>query len=212
MRYDFVFWDWNGTLFDDARAAWLAVNDMLNARSLPVITFEQYRDYIDVPIFRFYERVMDMSKESMEALSVEFNSLWARHLSESPLAFYASELLKELDKRGVKQYIFSSSQNKMITPYLRRFGIDEYFTAVLGSPDCYVGSKAERTRNYLKENSIPPERTVFIGDMVHDCETASLIGSDCILVSNGHQSRDALVKTGREVASSLFELSKLLTI
>ena len=45
MKYEYVFWDWNGTLFDDAEASWLAVNDMLTARKLPPITFLQYKEY-----------------------------------------------------------------------------------------------------------------------------------------------------------------------
>lgn len=212
MRYDHVFWDWNGTLFDDARSAWQAVNCMLDARKLPNISFEQYRDYIDVPIVRFYEKVMDVSAESMEALSVEFNTLWEAHLSSSPLADGAYEFLEDLSKKGIKQYIFSSSQSKMILPYLKRFGIEGFFEAVLGADDCYVGSKAERTRDYLIKNSISPQRAVFVGDMVHDSDVASLIGSECVLVSNGHQASSALVRTGRCVVDSFTALSAFLII
>lgn len=203
MCYSNVFWDWNGTLFGDATAAWLAVNDMLQARKLPLITFDSYREYIDVPIIRFYEKVMDIEHESMEALSVEYNALWENHLPTNPLAEGAEEMLRFFAEKGMKQYIFSSSNNKMIVPYLERFGIIKYFDAVLGADDCYVGSKVERTAAYIKAHDILPKDTVFIGDMVHDCEVASLIGSDCILVSNGHQSEKALVNTGREVVPSL---------
>ena len=85
MKYTHIFWDWNGTLLDDAKASWLAVNDMLTNRKLPLITFENYRDYIDIPIIRFYERVMDVSKETMEGLSVEFNRLYRHHLDRHHL-------------------------------------------------------------------------------------------------------------------------------
>ena len=86
---------------------------------------------------------------------------------------------------------------------LNRCGISDYFTAVLGADDCMAASKVERTRSYLVHNGISPESAVFIGDMVHDSEVASAIGSDCILVSNGHQSETALRQTGRIVVSSL---------
>ncbi len=208
MKYDCVFWDWNGTLFDDALAAWSAVNDMLTVRKLPLITFEKYREYVDVPIIRFYEKVMDVSKESMEGLSVEFHSLCAKHLPENPLSCGAETLLKLFRDNGIKQYIFSSGQNKTIIPYLKRFGIDKYFDAVLGADDCYAGSKIERTENFIRKNNISPNRIVFIGDMVHDSEVASIIGSDCILVSSGHQSEDALIKTGRAVIPELSALMR----
>lgn len=206
MKYKHIFWDWNGTLLDDALAACNAVNVMLDNRKLPRITFGQYRDYIDVPIVRFYEKVMDMSKESMELLSVEFNSLFRSFLSESPLSLGAKEVLSAFSSLGIKQYIFSSSENKHIEPFLQKCEIEKYFISVIGASDCYVGSKAERTRAFLVQNGIDPNEAVFVGDMVHDCDVASFIGSDCILVSAGHQSEKALLQTGREVVSSLPEL------
>lgn len=210
MRYDCIFWDWNGTLLDDARAAWLAVNDMLTSRKLPLITLEQYREYIDVPIVRFYEHVMDMSKEDMHSLSVEFDSLWAKHLPDDAVTETTVDLLSKLSQKGIKQYIFSSSRNDIISPYLKSFGIDGYFTAVLGATDRFVGSKAERTRDYIISNGIDLDKTIFIGDMVHDFEVASFVGASSILVSSGHQSKSALVKTGTTVVSSLSEIFEII--
>ncbi len=210
MKYDSIFWDWNGTLLDDARAAWLAVNDMLTARKLPLITFEQYREYIDVPIIRFYERVMDMTKEDMHSLSVEFDSLWAKHLPGFAVSETAKDLLLRLSQKGIKQYIFSSSRNDIIKPYLLKFGIENYFESVLGATDRFVGSKAERTRDYIVSNGIDLEKTVFIGDMVHDFEVASFVGAKSILVSSGHQSESALKRTGAPVVSSLSEIYEII--
>lgn len=208
MKYKYIFWDWNGTLLDDAFAACKAVNIMLNRRKLPPITFEQYREYIGVPIVSFYEKVMDMSKETMESLSAEFNPLCFSCLPEDPLMAGARDILHEISSLGIKQYIFSSSQNKHIEPLLEKCGILEYFVSVIGASDCYVGSKAARTRDFMAVNGIPPEEAVFVGDMVHDSEVASFVGSDCILVSAGHQCEKALSATGREVAASLSELYK----
>ena len=210
MKYKFVFWDWNGTLFDDADSAFFAVNIMLNSRNLPNITFDQYREYIDVPITRFYEKVMDMSKENMTDISAEFNDLWEKNLRKCPLAEGALELLDNLGANGVKQYIFSSSHNELIIPYLKKYGLEKYFEAVLGASDCYVGSKAERTAAYIVNNGIPKEQILFVGDMVHVSEVACCVNADCALVSCGHQCEKALKASGRNVFSSLIDLSKFL--
>ena len=212
MVYKYIFWDWNGTLLDDAKAAWSAVNIMLESRGRLPITFEQYRDYIDVPIIRFYEKVMDMSNEDMNAVSVEFDALWRENLQTSPLAICAFDILNAISKNGIKQYIFSSSRNELIEPFLKNFSIDHNFEIVLGAPDRYVGSKAERTKDYIVKNNIPVEEILFIGDMVHDSDVASFVGADCILVSNGHQSETALLASGRKVISSLSELKLYLDI
>ena len=210
MKYKHIFWDWNGTLVDDAKASWSAVNAMLDTRSLGKITFDQYRDYIDVPILRFYEKVMDISKESMEGLSKEFNNYCHEFQCENPLFPDSAKVLSYFSKKGINQYIFSSSHNRFIEPALCKYGIDHHFKAVIGAKDCYVGSKAERTRDYIISNGISPDESVFIGDMVHDSEVASFIGSDCILVASGHQSESALRSTGRKVVPSLASLLEIL--
>lgn len=211
MSYKYIFWDWNGTLFDDARPTCDAVNDMLDARGLPRITFEHYRDTVEVPIVKFYETVMDMSVESMEALSVEFDRLWASHLNECPLFNNAVRLLSRISDAGIKQYIYSSSRSEKIIPYLEEFGISGYFEKIVASDDCFVGSKAERTRDFILKNGIPPSEVLFIGDMDHDSEVASLVGSDCMLVACGHQSHKKLDSAGRRVLPSLESLETILS-
>ncbi len=208
MKYSYIFWDWNGTLLDDAYASYLAVLDMLASRNLPSITFEEYRDYIDIPIIKFYEKVMDVSKEDMNALSVEFNRLYDKYLGESPLNEGALETLQKLSEIGVKQYIFSSNSNSLIKPYLAKFGISGYFSAVLGSDDCHVGSKVERTLNYVQTNNISPQKCLFVGDMVHDSEVAEAVGSNCVLLSVGHQSERTLLVSGRRVLNSFSALAE----
>ena len=55
----YIVWDWNGTIIDDVGIALDAVNDMLREKKRPEITLEQYRQAMDTPILRFYERFFD---------------------------------------------------------------------------------------------------------------------------------------------------------
>ncbi len=48
-----------------------------------------------------------------------------------------------------------------------------------------------------------PHEVLFIGDTIHDHEVAKLIGADCVLVSNGHVSRERLKNTGAPVFEDL---------
>lgn len=67
-----ILWDWNGTLADDGYASLLAVNDMLEKRSMPAITMEQYYAYIDTPISKFYEHIFDLNQVTMDVIAREF--------------------------------------------------------------------------------------------------------------------------------------------
>ncbi len=210
MKYNCIFWDWNGTLLDDASAACDAVNIMLETRGRKTITLDEYRDFVDVPIVRFYEKVLDMSQESIQALSDEFNPLCKKFIPKNPVSEKTIEILKKLNDNGIKQYIFSSSHNKFIEPTLESLGIKDCFEMILGAKDCNVGSKIERTRNYIEEHGIEKEKILFVGDMVHDSDVASAVGSECVLVSSGHQCEKALLNTGRVVVSSLSELFEII--
>lgn len=185
MRYKNVFWDWNGTVIDDAAASLSAVNAMLADKCLAPITLERYRELIDVPIIRFYERVMDISGESMETLAEKFNAYYEEFLPECPVRSETRSLLLKLSKLGVRQYVFSSSEKGIIESGIERYGLGGIFSEVLGASDRRVESKVERTAAFFARERLKASESVFIGDMAHDAETARAVGADCILVACG---------------------------
>ena len=85
-----ILWDWNGTLADDGYASLLAVNDMLEKRSMPAITMEQYYQYIDTPISKFYEHLFDLNQVTMDTIAVEFAEGYARHFQGLQRSFICS--------------------------------------------------------------------------------------------------------------------------
>ena len=55
-KYKYIIWDWNGTLLNDV---WLCIeimNEMLENRNLPSITYDKYREIFDFPVQRYYEK------------------------------------------------------------------------------------------------------------------------------------------------------------
>ena len=57
MAYKHIFWDFNGTLADDVKAALAAVNDMLERKGRKPITLGQYYEYVETPIIGFYRHI-----------------------------------------------------------------------------------------------------------------------------------------------------------
>ena len=49
-------------------------------------------------------------------------------------------------------------------------------------------------------------QVLFIGDTLHDKEVADSIGCDCILVADGHNSKERLVSSGATVVDSIDEI------
>lgn len=204
--YKYVIWDWNGTLLDDVYIALEAVNRTLRKRNMDDINIEQYYSYIEMPIIKFYEHLFDLNEVPFSVLSKEFNEYSDEQEELLKLHFGANEKLEQFKKLGYSQIIVSAAHIDGIVYYLNKFGIFDYFDAVLGADDFLAESKVERAKKYFIQNKINPDEAVLIGDCVHDYETAQGVGCDCILVSCGHQSENDLKKTGCRVFNAISEI------
>ncbi len=206
MDYKYIIWDWNGTLLDDADAAMSSVNDMLKERNMPPIDMKRYRECIGVPIIRFYEKVFDLENEDYGEILKSYNEGYLRHLENTTLSQGAEEALEYFKSNGCTQIIVSSSNYEQLTANIHKYGIYEYFDAILGASDYLATSKIERAIKYLEKHC--DGKALVIGDLVHDAEMAKEIGADCILLSTGHEMRERLEKTGLRIIDSLKEIMK----
>lgn len=202
--YQYIFWDWNGTIMDDVGVALDAVNQMLRERQYPLITMSRYRELMDTPVIRFYEPLFDLEKYPFEEIAEEFQQLY-RIGNPQPYEGIP-ELLQLFQEQGRHQIILSSSQRQSIEDSLENLDFQGYFDAVLGADDHFSRSKVERAQKYLQQEQILPEQCVLLGDTVHDYEVAHSMGMDCILLSCGHDDRDHLEKCGCTVCASVQDL------
>ncbi len=205
MKYTHVIWDWNGTLLNDIGASLASVNDMLALRGREPIDIDYYRECIGVPIIKFYEKVFDMEKEDYSLIIKQYNEGYLRHLNACGLTDGAVELIEYFAKNGVKQAIVSSSNNEQLHENVKKYGVFNYFEAVLGAEDFYAGSKIERAENYLRKSG-NADKILVIGDLEHDAEMAAELGADCVLLTSGHENRERLYSANAQVISNLNEV------
>lgn len=203
MYYRNIVWDWNGTVVDDVGIALDAVNDMLRRECRPQIDLEQYRKAMNTPILLFYQEFFDLEKTSFAWMASYFHEYYAAHCGELALHAGVSGLLVEMDKRGCRQIVLSSSRKDMIEGYAAHFAVKDYFEAILGADDLLAGSKVERAVEYFTVHGIRSEETIMIGDTVHDFEVASELGVDCILLDCGHDDRESLEHCGCPVCHDM---------
>lgn len=209
-KYECVVWDWNGTIVDDVNTSLMSVNDMLIKRNLPTITIQQYHQYLDTPIYKFYEHIFDLNKITFDVIQSEFNSGYNKYISDNPLNDGAIAVMKKLKESDIKQVIVSSSNQDIVQKGAEKFGVAEYMNYISGSSDNFVGSKVERAIGVISKITTDYSKVVVIGDTLHDCQLANEIGADCILLSTGHQSKADLQTTGKPVIDSLNELNQYL--
>lgn len=206
-----IFWDWNGTLLDDAHTCLTTMNEMLKRRGMPELNIELYKEVFGFPVVEYYQKVgFDFSRESFESLSVEFIDAYNEALGSAPLAEGVQEILHLFRNAGKRNLIISAMKHDMLIRSVNSHGIDKYFDDILGIDNIYAASKSVMALEYVRQSKISAGDILFIGDTTHDYEVAQDLGCRCILIADGHQSEQRLRSTGAEVIPTLMGLHDLL--
>ncbi len=210
-EYKVLIWDFNGTLIDDIDAALASVNDMLKRRNLPVINFEQYASYVDTPIIKFYEHIFDdLYSMNFDEIALEFNEGYENHLKERAVMGNSEEVLGYFNNLGKLQTVISATHIDKVTKRLGEFGLTDYFDRILAHDNLIAEDKTHLAVRYFAEKGINPKEAIVIGDCVADFKMAMAIGCDCVLTTQGHQSRKEFAETTAIVIDSLTELKNII--
>jgi phosphoglycolate phosphatase len=202
-----VVWDWNGTLLDDSAFALEIMNQMLLRRNLPTLTLDYYRQIFTFPVIRYYQKVgFDFTRESFEIPASEFIVSYNAGVSQCQLQTHALSILKHFKSKGYRQFVLSAMKQDTLDSGLLQCEIRSFFEQVSGLDDHYAHSKTENGIRMMEKMNLKKHELLLIGDTVHDFEVASELGCRCILVANGHQSKEILQETGVPVIDTLHQL------
>ena len=208
VKYKHIIWDWNGTLINDI---WLVVeimNKMLKKRNLPRIDSKKYRNIFDFPVTKYYSKLgFDFSNESFEKLTNEFISEYYQRFNECKLFNEVKEVLEKIRDRGISQSILSASKEDVLIEKIKYYGIDKYFSRIIGLENHYAESKIENGKKWIAELNLDPQEVLLIGDTIHDYDVSKHMGCDCLLVANGHHSYERLASLDTDVIGTLKEIN-----
>jgi phosphoglycolate phosphatase len=165
-----------------------------------------YRQVFGFPIIDYYNEIgFDFEKESFDELAKEYIALYHRgKTGNCQLDDKAEYILKIAQENNIKQIILSASEQSNLLSQIGEFNIHHYFEDILGLSDIYGKSKVDVGLDYINEKSI--EKALLIGDTRHDYEVAKAMGCDCLLVANGHQSKERLQKCGVPVLDNMLQV------
>ncbi|PIE32418.1 phosphatase [candidate division KSB3 bacterium] len=209
QQYTHILWDWNGTLFNDL---WLCIdvmNSLLGKHHLPLLTTETYQRIFTFPVIDYYLALgFDFSIHSFEELSVEFMAQYEPRKHECSLSSGAVTLLERIQQSGIGQSILSAYPYDGLAHLVKHFHIEHFFDNLLGLSDIYASSKVDLGIRWMRQQEHAPSDVLLIGDTIHDSEVAEAIGADCILIGDGHNSKERLQQCGRAVVDSFQDLSR----
>ncbi len=205
MKY--IFWDFNGTILDDAYLCYEILNKMLVEVDRPTVTFEEYLMIFDFPVRDYYAKVYDLEKTSFDVLAKRFIELYQPASLNAPLHKNIVEVVNYYKAKGYKNIVLSASEINNLISQLKHFKIYDLFDDVLGTSNIHAKGKVEVAQKYILEYHIQGENSMMIGDTLHDAEIAKILGVRPILFTKGHQHPNRL--KAYETIDDLLQLKSL---
>ena len=213
QQYKHIIWDWNGTLLNDA---WLFVdimNGILKKLNMQLITIETYQNIFGFPIKEYYKKLgFDLKNKSFDAYGVEFMNIYMKRKYEAKLYPMTIDVLLKLNNNNINHSILSAAQQNILEDLTKYYNINHYFSHIDGVDNYHANGKIKRGLNLIKKLNIKPNTILLVGDTIHDFEVAKAIGSDCLLISNGHNSYERLKKTGAPIIKNITNILSLFSI
>lgn len=204
-----VVWDWNGTLLDDVEHAMVALNGLLDERGITRIDRAHYREHFGFPVRDFYVRLgFDFSSDVFETVSERFIANYRAAAREAVTHPGALETVVELQRLGVAQSVLSALEITLLSAMLQTYGLTPYLTHVRGLSDLHAASKVALGIELMRvlSQDLEPHQVLFVGDTLHDYETAAAMGCEVLLFSGGHQTPERLQRSGARLIHSLSEV------
>lgn len=205
-----VIWDWNGTLLDDVEVSILAMNQLLLKRNYPILDARTYKSIFTFPVKDYYAAAgVCFDTHEWKTVAMEFISNYRENVPKSDLHAPVLKVLEFFRSRQTRQFILSAMEQDFLEETIAIRNIEHYFEKIVGLNNHYAATKTDTAKLLVKEINLPTDQILMFGDTIHDFEVAQDAGIECVLVADGHQSRERLETTGCRVISGLGELVAL---
>ncbi|MCE0499056.1 MAG: HAD hydrolase-like protein [Methylacidiphilales bacterium] len=177
-----VILDWSGTLVDDFTPVLDATNEIFRHYGKPPFSVEDFREKFFLPFPEFYKQ--HLPESTLTELDHHYHAAFKTlQTGVMPLP-HSGEFLEYLLQRGMPVFLLSSIHHNHFEEQGGKLGWKKYFKQT------YVQALDKRKviLHLLAEHELDASETIFIGDMVHDIETARHAGVLSCAVLTGYDS------------------------
>lgn len=206
-----VVFDLDGTLIDTIGDLAAAVENALSRNGFPGHSVEEYRKMVGHGIRNLVTRALPegVSEGTIDTVLSNFVEYYTAHIDVLSRPYPGiHQLLRELNKAGVKLAVTSNKFQAGTEMLIKRFFPDIPFVKILGNaPGLPLKPDAAVVR--LAMDAAETSRGVLVGDSATDIRTAHNAGIPAIAVSWGFRPKTDL-EAAEAIADSVEELSDLI--
>lgn len=201
-----VILDWSGTVVDDLSPVLMATNAIFRDFGRPEMSREAFRENFQLPFSKFYaEFLPEATTEGLEPLYHRFFDELQDNVVLLPGAREFLDFCRDTKRRV---FLLSTIKRNHFETQATRLGVIDYFE----HPYVEIFDKREKIHDILKTHSLEAKETIFVGDMMHDIETARHGGVLGVAVQTGFDPVSKLLKASPAViVENLAALQTLLS-
>ena len=210
--YSFLFFDFDGTVFDTVEGISKSVQYALEKRGISAQT-EELRCFAGPPLDEMFMEKYGFDADTAKQAVRDFRERYV------PIGLYESrafpgirDFLQQMRRSGRKLAVTTSKPQSLAAELLRREQLEDCFDLICGASDDGAGNaKWQVLQRAMDALNAPPDQSVLIGDTKYDVAGAKHCGIPCIGVAYGYAAPGELEQAGADaIAENLEDLSEML--
>jgi len=182
-----ILLDWSGTLADDLGSVLQATNAIFREYGRAELSLAEFRHHFRLPFSGFYAELLP--EATLEGLEPLYEKFFAGLQDDVNLLPGSREFLDFCNRTGRRIFLLSTIKRNHFVAQAGRLGVIDAFEHAYVE----VMDKREVIREILRKRELDPSETAFVGDMVHDIETARHGGVLDIAVTTGFDPVEKLI-------------------
>lgn len=202
MKYDAIFFDLDGTVMDSLQDIVNAVNHALRRYGFGEWTAEALRPHLGWGVGPLFRRILppDTPEALREEMMRFYRPYYAAHTCDVGKPFPGIlPMLARLREAGLRLAILSNKPDAALQPIVGRFFADLVDLSAGEKPEIRAKPHPEMIEDAARRLGVSLKRCLYVGDSEVDIDTARNVGIDCVCVSWGFRTPEALRRAGAGV-------------
>lgn len=193
-RFDFLVFDWDGTLMDSAEAIVEALQSACGDLDLPVPTDENARYIIGMSLRDALAHILpDLDPSQHPRVAERYRHHFLLRDQETRLFPGAADAIQALHRSGFILGIATGKSRRGLDRALDATGLTRYFHATRCADEGYCKPHPGMLTELMSQVGIAHDRTLMIGDTSHDMAMARSAGVARVGVGYGAHVKEALL-------------------
>jgi len=194
MRYELIVFDWDGTLMDSAGAIVACIQAACRDLGLTVPEERRAAHVIGLGLAdALAYAVPGLPPSEYAKVAERYRHHYLLRDPHIPLFPGTREMLVELNGRGHLLAVATGKSSRGLERALRATGVSDLFASTRCADQCASKPAPDMLQELILELGTEAERTLMVGDTVHDLQMAANAGVQALAVGHGAHRRDDLL-------------------